>query len=148
MQRMLSPERYWLNLQRILPRALAPTLVAVQAAAPRGRTSKLARGFDLRVLPVSQGLIHGVHVDILARVPYGHLIHGGHRKVARGPQRKDRKLTKNRRRELRTALILRRGTILGRVPANPFAARALQQQLPQTLASVEVALQAALERPV
>lgn len=144
LQRMLTPARYWEALERIIPRALTPALSAMRDAAPRGRTGKLSRGFDVRLKRVQQGLIHGLEVDVGARVPYGHLVHGGHRIVARGPQRKG--LTRARRGELRSALKERRLSPHGRVLGYPFAFQVLQRQLPQAIGLIEKLLLRELER--
>jgi len=148
LQGMLSPENYLRALRRILPRAHAGVLSAIQAAAPHGKSGKLARGFDVRVVTETRALLRGLEVQILARVPHGHLVHEGHRIVARGPQRKGLKLTGARRRELRNELKARRLEVRGRVPGNPFAGRVLQQQQGQVLAFVERELPRELEAAV
>src|SRR5262245_22775974 len=90
LQRMLGPARYWQELERNIPRAMTRVLVALRAAAPRGKTGKLGGRFEVKIKPVSQalGLINGLHLDIGAVVPYGHLVELGHRIIPRGPQRK------------------------------------------------------------
>lgn len=174
LQRLLTPTRYWAALERILPRALAPALVAMKTAAPRGRSGKLARGFDLRLQRIQQGLVHGLQVDVGARVPYGHLVHGGHKIIARGRGRgshgavigtkqvtvtrhalllsgqeatRQEVVTRNVRSTRAAELTTRRAAgAIGRVAGNPFAAWVLQQRQAQTVGLVEKLLQVELTR--
>lgn len=88
LRRALDADRWWAAIERHAPRALVPVANAMRSAAPKGKTGKLARGFDVRAKRINQGFIQGVEVDIGARVPYGHLIERGHRIIARGPGRK------------------------------------------------------------
>lgn len=87
-KRLPTPSDFWDALMRIVPRALTPTAAKLRSRAPRGKTGKLSRGFDVRARRISQGLVQGVQAEIGARVPYGHLVAAGHRIVARGPGRR------------------------------------------------------------
>lgn len=146
LQQMLTPRRYWSALLRILPRAMTPVLVAMRAAAPRGETGKLSRGFDVRVQPIRQGLIYGIEVDVGARVPYGHLVEFGHRIVPRGPQRKGLKLSRARRKELRTRLQSRQLQARGQVAGVGFAVSTLQARQGQVIGLVERLLEQEMQR--
>jgi hypothetical protein len=160
LQRMLTPSRFWSALERILPRALTPVLVEMKSVAPRGKTQKLARGFDLRLKRIEQGLIHGLQVDVGARKPTGHLVHEGHRIIARGrsrgtlgPQIGTKIVTRNRLRggfvisepktlavrSTRSAELKKRRAAgpIGRVPGNPFAFRVMAQRQAQTIGFIE-----------
>jgi hypothetical protein len=85
--RATEPDRWWAAIERNAPRAAAPILRALQAAAPKGRTGKLSRGFDARTKRIQQGFVQGVQLDIGSRVPYGHLVERGHKIIPRGPTR-------------------------------------------------------------
>lgn len=87
LQRMLTPARYWEALERIIPRALTPALSAMRDAAPRGRTGKLSRGFDVRLKRVQQGLIHGLEVDVGLGCPMAISSTGGTRSLRAGALR-------------------------------------------------------------
>lgn len=133
LNRRLDPRRWWGAIMRIAPRTLAPTAARLPRLAPRGRTGKLGRGFDVRAKRISQGLVEGVQAEIGARVRYGHLVTGGHRIIARGATRFTFSGTARRpipgRAVLaaeRTKLKLRRlGVGLGFVPGNPFVEQAV-----------------------
>lgn len=144
LKRATDPDRWWAALERNAPRAFAPMAKAIQSAAPKGRTGKLSRGFDVRAKRISQGFIQGVQVDIGARVPYGHLVERGHRIIARGPGRKGGRLG-----VLRKALKARRlagGT--GFVPGQFFAQRTFDVQGEQVLGLLVKLLEQELGRVV
>lgn len=117
-QRALDANRWWQAIERHAPRAFTSMIPALKAAAPKGKTGKLSRGFDIRAKRIAQTLISGVEVDIGARVPYGHLVERGHQIIARGPGRKGSK-----RGVLRKALKARRlAGSQGFVPGRFFGA--------------------------
>lgn len=82
--RATDPSRWWEAIERHASRAMIPVARAMANAAPKGKSGKLGRGFDVRTQRIRQGLIQGVQVDIGARVPYGHLVERGHKIVPRG----------------------------------------------------------------
>lgn len=88
LERALEPSVWWTAIERNVPRALAPVAVAMKGTAPKGKTGKLSRGFDIRAKRVNQGFIQGVQAEIGSRTPYGHLVERGHQIIARGPGRK------------------------------------------------------------
>lgn len=143
MERVLQPEVFWAAIVRLIPRALVPILVDMKARAPRGRTGKLGRGFDVQLEPVAQGLVQGVEATIGARVPYGHLIERGHRVIARGPSRKGRKLVRGARRALK---LRRQAGGIGFVAPRPFALPAVVAQETSTVALIEQLLAQEIER--
>jgi len=133
LQRALDPNRWWAAIERNAPRALAPVVNAMRSAAPKGRTGKLARGFDTRTKRINQGLIQGVQVDIGSRVPYGHLVERGHKIIARGPGRSGAK-----KGALRTALKARRSAgAIGFVAGRFFGQRTLQARGAQVMSLLE-----------
>jgi hypothetical protein len=156
LRRRLDPQRWWDAIMRIAPRTLIPTAARLPALAPRGKSGKMRRGFDVRVKRISQGLIQGVEAQIGARVPYGHLVTEGHRIIARGRTRFTFSGTKRKaipgRKVLaaeRTALKLRRqGTGLGFVPGNPFVVNAVAQDRPRIVGLAEKLLQVEVTRAV
>jgi hypothetical protein len=87
LQRRLTPARWWAAIERNAPRVLVPTAARLKTTAPRGKSGKLSRGFDVRAKPVRQGLVQGVQAEIGARVRYGHLVSRGHQIIARGATR-------------------------------------------------------------
>jgi len=131
LQRRLSPARWWAAIERNATRVLMPLAARLKTTAPRGKTGKLGRGFDVRAKPVHQGLIQGVEASVGARVPYGHLVSRGHRIIARGATRfttgaRAMKGNPALRGRERTALKLRRqGEALGFVPGDPFVEQAV-----------------------
>lgn len=130
----LDGERFWALIERHAPRAMSSVANRLKGLAPKGKSGKLSRGFDVRAKRIRQGLIQGIQVDIGARVPYGHLVERGHNVIPRGPGRKGLsavalsekgprgKLLRGRRAELRKALLARRASgPIGRVPGRFFA---------------------------
>lgn len=146
--RATDPARWWEAIARHAPRAMIPLARAMANAAPKGRTGKLSRGFDVRAQRIQQGLIQGVQVDIGSRVPYGHLVERGHRIVPRG---RGFKLTiRNRLRggfviseEIRQrsrggqSLKARRAGATGFVPGRFFGARTFASQGDQVIGLLE-----------
>ena len=88
LQRSLDPDAWWRAIERNVPRALTPVAAAMKAAAPKGKSGKLSRNFEVISRRVSQGFIQGVEADIVTKVPYGHLVERGHKIIARGPGRR------------------------------------------------------------
>lgn len=157
--------RFWDVVAGLLSRAARPTATRMQLRAPHGKTGKLARRVDVRVVRVNQGLVQGVQLDFIVAVPYGHLVTGGHRIIPRGRSRGTRgavigskQLTVTRhwltlggqeatRQEVvtravrstrRAELLQRRGRgSIGFVPANPFASATLQETEGQIVRAVE-----------
>lgn len=138
LNRALDGEAWWAAIERHAPRAMMPAAHAMRQTAPKGKTGKLSRGFDVRAKRIRQGLIQGVQVEIGARVPYGHLVERGHQIIARGPQRKGIKLTRERRKELRTSLKARRAAgAIGHVPGRFFGREAVEQRRSQIMSLLE-----------
>ena len=150
LSRALDGSRWWAAIERNAPRALVPVANAMRAAAPKGKTGKLSRGFDLRTKRVSQGFIQGVEVEIVERVPYGHLVESGHQIIARGPGRKGLspatlaekgprgRLMRGRRAQLRRALLARRAAgAIGFVPGRFFGRDTLRSMEAQTMSLLE-----------
>lgn len=134
LSRALDGDRWWAAIERHAPRALAPVVHSLRAAAPKGKTGKLSRGFDTRTKRINQGFIQGVQVDIGARVPYGHLVERGHKIIPRGPQRKGRP----RSRSFAVALKARRAAgSRGFVPGRFFARDAVEAGRAQTMSLLE-----------
>ena len=145
LRRKLDPQRWWEAILRIAPRTLAPTAARLPSLAPRGKTGKLRRGFDVRARRINQGFIQGIEAAIGARVPYGHLVTEGHRIIARGKTRftfsgTARKAIPGKKvlAAERSALKLRRqGAGLGFVPGNPFVRTAVAQDRARIVGLVE-----------
>ena len=146
--------RFWDVLAGLLSRAARPTAARMQHRAPHGKTGKLSRRVDVRVVRVNQGFVQGVQLDFIVAVRYGHLVAGGHRIIARGPTRKQVSITTERistrtgRQVISTRLgfdptsriqlAQRRGRgALGFVPANPFASATLQEDDGRIVRAVE-----------
>jgi hypothetical protein len=136
--------RFWDVVRGILPRVTTPTAQKMQARAPKGRSHKLSRRVDVRVVPVNQGIVQGVEAQFVVAVPYGHLVARGHRIVGRGPQRKGLPLSRAERASRRSALKLRRVTATGFVPPNPFALASLAEDRAQIVTGIEQGLRDAL----
>lgn len=133
--------RFWDVVAGLMSRVTRATAGKMQARAPHGKSGKLSRRVDVRVVRVNQGFVQGVQADFVVAVPYGHLVSRGHKIIARGAQRKGLKLTKADRATRRTALLRRRGEgAIGSVPANPFATGALQEDEGQIVRGIEQAL--------
>lgn len=136
--------QFWDALQRIIPRALAPTAARMRAAAPRGKTGKLSRRVEVHVKRISSGFIQGVEADFGVGVPYGHLIEAGHKIIPRGPGRKGAKLG-----ALRTQLKARRAQgSKGFVPGTGFASRAFTADRASTAQALEAALRQEFDRVI
>lgn len=141
--------QFWDMLQRLMPKVLGPVAVRMQARAPRGKTGKLSRRIDLRVVRVNAGLIQGLQVDFVTGVPYGHLVERGHRIIARGPQRKGQTLTRAVRKQLRSALLQRRAAGgKGFVPGVHFALRSFQEARGEIVQGLEARLRQEVDRAV
>lgn len=137
LQRGFDPTRWWVAIERNIPRAMLPVAHAMRSTAPKGRTGKLSRGFEVKAKPVSQGLVQGVEVQIGSRSPYAHLVERGHQIIARGPGRK-KGLKRERRAELRSRLKARREAgPIGFVPGRFFGRIALDQRREQVLSLLE-----------
>lgn len=153
LRRLLNGRSILDALERAAPRAMAVVAAELRARAPRGKTGQLGRGFDVDVRRVV-GLAGGVQVTIGARVPYGHLVAGGHRIIARGPTRKQVSITTVRiskrtgRQVVSTRLgidptsrlALRRRRALGStrfVPGNPFVQEAFAAREPEVVNLLE-----------
>lgn len=137
LRRLLNGRSVMEALERAAPRAMILVAADIRARAPRGKTGKLGRGFDVAARRI-RGLAGGVEVAIGARVPYGHLVAGGHRIIARGPTRKDRRLSRVARAAARSSLKQRR--ILGGrgfVPGNPFVTDAFASRGPDAVRLLE-----------
>lgn len=133
----LSPERFWAALERNVPRALTPLLVAMREGMPR-RSGKLAsRPLEVRAERKGDIFGGGVQAAIGAREPYAHLVAFGHRVVARGPTRKGRKLSRAVRAAARTALRNRQDLGQGFVPGRDFVTPALDARGPEVVRLLE-----------
>lgn len=90
--RKLDPARWWMALQRIVPRAMTPSAAKLGSRAPRGKKGRLRR-FSVRAKPISQGLVQGVQAEIGSPARHAHLVAFGHRIIPRGPSRKRLSIT-------------------------------------------------------
>jgi hypothetical protein len=136
LQQRLNPVLWYAALERVAPRALVLLAADLRGRAPRGRTGKLARGFDVRARRIDRGLVQGVQAEVGARVPYGHLVAEGHRVIPRGPARSG--TTRSQRASLRSGLKARRAAgAIGFVPGNPFVLQAVAERGPQVIAVLE-----------
>jgi hypothetical protein len=168
-RRKMVPARWWAALLGIAPRALTPTAAKLKSRAPRGRSGKLSRGFDVRAKPIHQGFIQGVQAEIGARVSYGHLVTRGHQVIARGRGRGtkgaqigNRTVTRNRMRggfvvSERVTLAVRStraaelkarraAGALGFVPGNPFAEQTFLEDRVQIIRLIEKLLEQDVSR--
>lgn len=146
LERTFSPETFWAAIERLIPRAFLPVTVDMRGRAPRGRSGKLGRGFDVQVRRVAQGFVQGILAVIGARVPYGHLVEFGHRIIARGPGRKGLK-NRLQRGQARTALKARRlAGPRGFVSPRPFAEPSVVAHEAQTVDLIERLLEDELSR--
>jgi hypothetical protein len=137
----LAADEWWQEIERVLPEAFQPMLTILADVAPR-RTGKLASsGFNLRMRPHDQGLIHGVDVWVGSGEPYAHLVTEGHEIIPRGPGRGGR-MTRAARAALRTNLKTRRAAgSQGFVPGNPFVEQTFAEQRGAIVERIERALE-------
>lgn len=148
-------QRFWDTVGRILPRTVLSTAAKMRQRAPVGKTGKLSRRVDIRVVRVSQGFVQGVEVQFGVGVPYGHLVSAGHRIIARGrtqlsvttvgiSKRTGRQTVRTRLGRnifARTELKERRlGGAIGVVPGNPFATGTLQEDAGAIVRGIEQGL--------
>jgi hypothetical protein len=139
LRRLLDGRALWDVLERQAPRAMRSLLPELKARAPRGKTGKLARSFEVRARRKS-GLAGGIEVALGSRVPYAHLVEFGHRIIARGRTRFTAGFRGPRglRGRERTALKIRRAAGSGRrVPGRFFATQTIQAGTPRVIGLLE-----------
>lgn len=138
-------ERYTIEhfrqvMMQALPEAFEPARAAVQAAAPRGKTLRLARAITTKVLDRRGS---GIRVQIRSGAGYGHLVEAGHRLVVGGRIPRGRLLLGGR-----LALGGRyQGRVIGQVPPHPFAEPAFRATEGAVAALLEQRLVALLGVP-
>src|SRR5436190_16201896 len=84
----MGPVEVWQEMERAMPAAFQPLCDLLAVRAPVGSSGKLASGgFAIRMNRRSQGLIHGIDVQVGAADPVAHLVAEGHAIIPRGPGR-------------------------------------------------------------